>query len=210
MKCEVCGMDVGLSHICSGIGPPRTAEEEEPPPEGIAPGYYLRLALRIVFWDEVAVRRAARDPDSLFYGAIFSAITASMVFLVTALRGILHREGATPGTIFWSLLLGLVFVWVTLGIIALIQVGVCHFIAKALFGATGRFVGVIRPLLLGWFVNGLAAIPVVGAVAAALAWTAVLTLVFAEVDGIGKMPALVISAGINLCFLTLQFLLPAR
>lgn len=210
MKCEVCGMDIGLSHICSGIGPPRTPEEEESPPDGIAPGHYLRLAFRIAlwFWDDVAVRRAARDPDSLFYGGIFSALTAAFVFLVTALPGILHREGATPGTIFWSLLLGLVFVWVTLGVIALVQVGVCHLLAKTLFGVTGRFVGVLRPALLAWPVNGLAAIPYGGVVIAAIAWTAVLTLILSEADSIGRLQAFFISAGVNAIFLALLFLLP--
>jgi hypothetical protein len=166
----------------------------------------LRLALQIGRWDDVAVRRAARDPDSLFYGAIFCAITASIIFFATALPSILHREGATAGTIFWSVLLGLLFVWVTLGVIALVQLSLCHLIAKWFLGATGTFVGVLRPLLLGWFVNGLAAIPVIGPIAAAIAWTAVLMLVLEEADGIGRMQAFLISAGINAIFLALLYI----
>jgi predicted exporter len=51
-------------------------------------------------------------------------------------------------------------------------------------------------------------IPVVGALASAIAWTAVLMMVFEEVDGIGRLEAFLISAGINAIFLALLFLLP--
>jgi hypothetical protein len=66
----------------------------------------------------------------------------------------------------------------------------------------------MRPLLLGWFVNGLILMPVVGALAAAIAWTAVLMMVFDELDGIGRLQAFLISAGINAIFLALLYLLP--
>jgi len=39
------------------------------------------------------------------------------------------------------------------------QLGLCHLIAKWIFGATGKFVELMRPLLLGWFVNCLILIP---------------------------------------------------
>jgi hypothetical protein len=67
---------------------------------------------------------------------------------------------------------------------------------------------VARPLFLGWFVNVLVLIPVVGIYAAGIAWTAVLMLVFEEVDGIERMQAFLISAGINVVFLALNFLVP--
>jgi len=210
MRCEVCGMNHGLAHSCSGIGPPLTPEEAAPPPPGIAPLYYLRLAFDIARWDDVAIRRAARDPDSLFYGAIFSAVTAAFIFLGTSLPKMLARPGASPGTLLWGVLLGLLFVWVVMSVTALIQLGLCHLIAKWFFGATGTFRGVLRPLLLGWFVNGLVVIPIVGMLAAAIAWTAVLMMVFAEADGIERLQAFLISAGINLVFFALQFLIPPR
>jgi len=72
----------------------------------------------------------------------------------------------------------------------------------------GTFFGIMRPLLLGWFVNGLVLIPVVGALASAIAWTAVLMMVFEEVDGIGRLEAFLVSAGINAIFLALLYLLP--
>ena len=127
---------------------------------------------------------------------------------MTALPRMLTRDGKAPETIFLGLLLGLVFVWAYMGIIAVIQIGLCHTIAKVFLGATGTLVGVMRPLFLGWFVNVLVLIPVVGIYAAGIAWTAVLMLVFEEVDGIGRMQAFLISAGINAVFLALNFLVP--
>jgi hypothetical protein len=198
-------MDYGLAHNCSGIGPALTPEEAAPPPPGIAPLYYLRLAFRIARWDDVAIRRAARDPDSLFYGAAFSAASAALIFLGTALPKMLKRPGANAETLTWGVLLGLVFVWVYMAVIVMVQLGLCHLIAKWFFGATGTFRGVMRPLLLGWFVNCLILIPVVGPLASAVAWTAVLMMVFEEADGIERLQAFLISAGINVVFLALQF-----
>jgi predicted exporter len=51
-------------------------------------------------------------------------------------------------------------------------------------------------------------IPVVGVLASAIAGTAVLMMVFEEVDGIGRLQAFLISAGINTIFLVLLYVLP--
>ncbi len=99
---------------------------------------------------------------------------------------------------------GLSFGLVAMILITIIQLGVCHLIAKWFFGARGTFVGVMRPLLLGWFVNVLTLIPVVGMWVSGIAWTAILMLVFEEVDGIGRLQAFAISAGVNVCFIALQ------
>jgi hypothetical protein len=208
LRCKVCGIDYGVSHECSGLSPGMTLEEVAPPPSEFAPFYYIRMAFNIVRWDDLAIRRASRDPNALVYGAALSAMSAAIIFLVTALPGMLAREEKAPGTMFWGLLLGLVFVWAYMGIIAVIQIGLCHAIAKIFLGAKGTLVGVMRPLFLGWFVNVLILIPIVGLYAAGIAWTAVLMLVFEEVDGIGRMQAFLISAGINAVFLALNFLVP--
>jgi hypothetical protein len=201
-------MEYAGSHACSGGTQFVIPEEMTPPPEGICPGYYLRLAFNIARWDEIAIRRASRDPDALFYGAIFSAISVTIIFLVTALPKMLSRRGASEETIFFGLLLGLVFVWLYMSVIAIIQIGLCHLIARWFLGATGTLFGVARPLLLGWFVNCLILIPLAGPLAAAIAWTAILMLVFEEVDGIARMQAFLISAGINAIFLALELVIP--
>ncbi len=196
------------AHECAADAPLRVPEEMQPPPDGICPGHYVRMAFRIVGWDDVAIRRTANDPDALFYGVIFSTIAAGLIFLVTALHKMVTREGATAGTIFWGVLLGLVFVCVYSGAVAVIQIGVCHFIARWFMGGTGTLFGVLRPALLGWFVNCLTLIPVVGPPAAAIAWAVVLMKILEEVEGMSRMRALLISAGINAIFLALVYLVP--
>ncbi len=114
-----------------------------------------------------------------------------------------------PATII-GLIVGLIVGLVIMGITTFVQLGLCHLIAKWFVGGTGTLIGVMRPLLLGWFVNGLILIPVLGTLAAGIAWTAVLMLVFEEVDGIGRLQAFLISAGINVCFIALQFAMPMK
>ncbi|HEY2459486.1 MAG TPA: hypothetical protein VGI16_01695 [Candidatus Acidoferrum sp.] len=88
--------------------------------------------------------------------------------------------------------------------VTFLQLTLCHAIAKWFFGAKGKFIEVMRPLLLGWFVNCLTLIPVAGTLLAAIAWTAVLMMVFEEVDEISRLQAFGISAGINLCIFVLE------
>jgi len=109
-----------------------------------------------------------------------------------------------------GLVVGMIFGLVVMAVITLIQLGLCHLIARGFFGGTGTFMGIMRPLLLGWFVNALILIPVVGLVAAGIAWSAVLMLVFEEVDGIGRVQAFLISYGINFCIIVLQFAMLTR
>lgn len=208
MKCDVCGMEYAGSHDCPGIAPPLIPEEMAPPPEGICPGYYLRMAFNVARLHGSAIRRASRDPDALFYGAVFGTIAAAIIFLVTALPKMLTREGATAGAVFWGLILGLLFVCVYSGAVAIIQIGVAHFIARCFLGGEGTFFAVMRPALLGWFVNCLTPIPVVGPTLAAIAWTAILMTVLEEVDRTARLPAFLISAGINAIFLALLYLVP--
>jgi hypothetical protein len=203
MRCEACGMEYAGAHECAADAPLRIPEEMQPPPDGICPGYYLRMAFNIASFDDLAIRRTANDPDALFYGAIFSAIAAGLIFLVGALPKMLTRDGATAGTVFWGLLLGLVYVWVYMGLIAIMQIGLCHGIAKAFLGGTGTFAGVVRASLLGWFVNSLIVIPRLGLIAALIAWTAVLATVLKEVDGLSRSRAFLVTAGVNGLYLLL-------
>ena len=113
---------------------------------------------------------------------------------------------SAPAMVF-GLVVGLIVGLVVMSTITFVQLGLCHLIAKWFFGATGTLIGVLRPLLLGWFVNLLILIPGVGLMAAGIAWTAVLMLVFEEVDGIDRLRAFLISASINVCILALEFAL---
>ncbi|MGB2621930.1 MAG: hypothetical protein WA857_04925 [Candidatus Acidiferrum sp.] len=197
-----------MSHSCSGIPPPATEQENTAPPPGMALGYYLRLAYDVARWDGPAIRRSARDTDSLFYGAVFCAITAALIFLATALPRMLRDPAANQGKFLWELVLGLLFVWLSLGLIAFVQIGLCHLVAKWFLCGRGTWAGVTRPLLLGWFVNLLYAIPVIGPAAAAIAWTAVMARIFEEADGISRLQGFLICGGINAIFLAAQYILP--
>src|SRR5437660_12117195 len=89
MKCEVCGMDYGLSHHCSGIPPLVTLEESAPPPTGFSPGYYLALAFNIARWDDIAIRRASRDSNAIYYGAVLWVVAAMLIMIGMALPRLL-------------------------------------------------------------------------------------------------------------------------
>jgi hypothetical protein len=210
MNCNVCGQDYGLAHNCAGVAASMTQEEAAPFPSGFAPLYYLRLAFNIVRWDDVSIRRASRDSKAVFYGAFFWAITALIILLVTAVPQVLRTMNVPRPAMIIGLVVGLIFGLLIMGVITFIQLGLCHLIAKRFLGGTGTLIGVMRPLLLGWYVNALILIPFFGTLAAGIAWTAVLMLVFEEVDGIGRLQAFLISAGINVCFFVLQFAMLAR
>ncbi len=210
MKCTVCGQEYGVAHNCAGVVASMTQEEAAPSPDGFAPLYYLSLAFNIVRWDDISIRRASRDSKAVFYGAFFWAIAATIILLFTAVPQMLKTMPISgPATVI-GLIVGLIVGLVIMGIITFVQLGLCHLIAIWFFGGTGTLIGVMRPLLLGWFVNGLILIPVLGTLAAGIAWTAVLMLVFEEVDGIGRLQAFLISAGINVCFIALQFAMPMK
>ncbi len=207
MRCDLCGMDYGLSHNCSGIAPVLTDEEAAPPPGGFSPGYYLRLAFNIVRWDDIAIRRASRDSNVIYYGAFLWIVAATIVLVGTALPQMLAAIHAPGPAMVIGVVVGMSVGLAVMAILTFVQLGLCHLIAKWFFGGTGSYLGVMRPLLLGWFVNCLVLIPVVGMLASGIAWTAVLMMVFEEVDGIGRLQAFGISAGINVCFFVLQLMM---
>jgi hypothetical protein len=63
---------------------------------------------------------------------------------------------ANPLALAIGAVVGLTFGLIVLALITFIQLVLCHLIAKWFFGATGKFVELMRPLLMGWFVNCLA------------------------------------------------------
>lgn len=201
MKCTVCGLDYGVTHNCSGVVPEFAPDEAAPPPSGFVPGYYLRLAFNIARWDDASIRRASRDSKAGLYGAFLWAASVAIILFFTILPQMLSMsELSVPAKVF-GLSLGLVLGLIFMAILTVLQLGLCHLIAKWLLNAKGTFAQVLRPLLLGWFVNLLVLVPVIGQLAAAVAWIAVLMLVFEEVDGIGRLQAFLISAGVNISFL---------
>lgn len=206
MICAVCGQDFGLAHNCAGIAPAVMPEDVAPRPEGFAPFYYVELAYKIARWDDVSIRRASRDPLAIVYGTLFWLISVVALYVSRVFRFLLVWNDLSRTTID-RILVGLVAGVAISAIITITQIGLCHLIAMLFLRGIGTFAGVLRPLLLAWFVNLLVLIPVAGPLAAMIAWSAVLMLVFEEVDGIGRVQAFVISYGINFGFFVLQAIL---
>lgn len=208
MGCAVCSQEYGLSHNCPGVAPAQmTQEESAPPPSGFAPLYYLGLAFNIARWDDVSIRRASRDSQATIYGIGLWMISALIILAVSAIPQILRAGQLSGPALGIGIVFGLAFGLAVMAIITYMQMGLCYLIAKLFFGGTGTFMGVIRPLLLGWIVNVLVLVPVAGTWLSAIAWTAVLMLVFEEADGITRLQAFGISAGINAVFFILQVMI---
>ena len=197
MRCAVCGQDYGLTHTCTGIAPLQTAEETAPPPPlRFAPVYYVTEAAKILTWDDAAVRRASKDNNSLLYGFLIVAIAPALSLGALTLRNV-QLGYAVP----WELVLsryGMALlgslIWIVL------QIGLSHVLAKALFGATGSYVEIMRAYLLGQMYRWLIVVPVVGGLALGVGGIAVLMLVFEEVDGIERMKAFGLAASIGVIF----------
>jgi hypothetical protein len=209
MRCDVCGLDYGLSHNCPGPLSPQGQEIldaglQAPANAGIS--YYLGQAWKIVRWDDIAIRRNAKDQRATMY-ALLLWIAAMLIVLLAAslprLLSLLAR--GNPLAIVIGAVVGIAFGLIMMAAITFAQLALCHLVAKWFFGATGKFPELMRPLLLGWWVNCLAVIPVAGILLAGIGWTAVLMMVFEEVDGIERLQAFGISAGINLCVFATQF-----
>jgi hypothetical protein len=174
-----------------------TAEETAPPPRlRFAPVYYLNEAVKITCWDDEAVRRAARDNNSLLYGFLILLVAPVLPFWFLTVRNISLGYGVP-----WHLLAPLYatallssMVWIFL------QIGLAHLLAKTLFDAKGSYVEIMRAYLLGQMYRWLIIVPIVGGFLTGLGSIAVLMLVFEEVDGIERMKAFGLAASIGVIF----------
>jgi len=203
MRCDVCGQDYQGIHNCAGVPTAPTREDGERSSAGSGSLYYLRLAIKIATWDRVAMRRAADDSKAAGYGALFLLIIAIPTEVLEA-RAWVTRVWhlATPEvpkpTLFLIFAASYIFGVVAAAVIVvLVPIALCHFVCKWLLHATGTLKAVLRPLLLGSIVTVLGVIPVIGDWVFGIAWTAVMIVVFHEVDGIDPLYALVICLVLN-------------
>jgi hypothetical protein len=193
MKCEPCGLEYEGDHACAstiaaGIGAPGGT------PEGFALGHYLRLAWHIVRWDDWAVREVMDDSHALPYGILIWSVSIALPLLL-----ILTFARARGGNAL-SLMQVVGFIGLSLisaAIYGFVHMGSCHLMAKYFFAGTGRFIQIIRPLLLAEIVYLLVVIPIAGPLFAAIAWVAVMVMVFQEVHGIEPLSAFLLSAGVG-------------
>jgi len=199
MKCEVCGLEYGMSHNCPGPIP-ATAESQNPAPPGFALWHYLGEAWRIVRWDDAAIRRVKDDPRVMPYGIFIWAATNTIALLVILYSRVRNPRLLRPGPLLFVILFSLLYS----ATLSLLQMGIVHFVARFFCAGEGRFVQVLRPLLLASFVYVLQVIPIAGVLIAGLAFVAVMVMVFDEVHGMPQLTAFLVSAaaGVGLRILT--------
>jgi len=199
MKCALCGMEYGVSHSCPGPIPP-SAESQNPLPTGFALWHYLGEAWRIIRWDDAAIRRVKDDPRALLYGIFIWAGANTIALLLILYLRVRNPRLLSPGPLLFLVIFALLYS----GTLSLIQIGIVHLVAKFFCAGEGRFVQVLRPLLLASFVYVLQVIPVAGVLIAGLAFVAVMVMVFDEVHGMPQLTAFLVSAaaGVGLRILT--------
>ncbi|MGH8459948.1 MAG: hypothetical protein ACRESV_11390, partial [Nevskiales bacterium] len=112
-------------------------EELTPAPAGFVPVHYLAEAVRIARWDDVAIRRIARDRKALLYGVLFFFLPFAHLSLNSAFPRIQTGSLSWTAFVFNSLLLFLLALVLTLA-----HYGATHLLALWLFGATGSYLGV--------------------------------------------------------------------
>ena len=166
---------------------PVAVEADQPAsadPAAQGPIGYALAAIKIAQLDSETIVRISRDPVALGYGAVILAGTNVLAVLaVTVLLGL-------P----WNVL-SIIVAPVSALVSSALTTGLVHLAAKALFGATGNYVGLLRVLWLGSFVSLLVLVPFVGPLAGGL-WSLLITMVtFQEVDGIERLQALGLSLG---------------
>lgn len=219
MVCDVCGREYPNGHTCPGSLKPAT-DSTRSAPQGFALDHYLLEALRIIFWDDAAIRRVMNDPRALRYGA------AIWVFGITIPQLVFHFIGplkpATPTIAGGITELGFALLATT--VMTLLQLSLIHLVATFFCAGDGRFIQILRPLsltslvfllqalptLCGMFLGGASwiALDAFGIVLANIAWVCVMVMVFDVVDGMEQLTAFItsIAAVFGLSFL-IEFVL---
>ncbi len=196
--CSVCGRPYGVTHSCPGP-PSRVSASTWPVPTTFAPVHYFRQAIAIARFDDGAIISASLDRRSILYGAAIWLLGQFLVF-GHVLWALAHSQRATrwPAVAAGCCLLVVVdAAWL------LAQYGLCHILARWLFGARGTYMRLLRPLLLGSIVTWLLIVPYVGTLAGGFWSIAIMMLVFENVDGIERLKAFGLSFAVGLLFLGL-------
>ena len=199
MICAVCGQSYGITHNCPNVAP--LVESEAPPSKlGFPPAYYFMQGWKIIFWDDAAIRRSSRDPNALIYGILFWIIGASLPLLVNIAIVVSNGVRLDPSKL--ALSLGIVIAGI---LVEFLRFGICHFLAKKLFGGQGTFLPLIRALFLGSVASWLIIVPVIGPLLAGIGSTIVIMVVFEELDHIERMQAFLLAVGVNVAFAVLIY-----
>ena len=152
----------------------------------------MREALAIARFDHAAIRRTAEDPRALLYGAVCVSATTAATALAqrqTVSAQFDDLSGVAQGIAF-ALTVG--FLVIVQLCVSALRIALVHGAAKVFFGATGRYVQLLRVVWLGSIVQILGVVPIFGGLIAGV-WSLIIALVtFEEVDGIERLQALVL------------------
>lgn len=209
-QCAVCGQIYGITHTCPGAIASTTLppEKEWVRPKGFSPLYYVREAIGVARFDDGAILGASRDELAFLYGALFWLIGRLLIYGVPMVPYI--RAAMNGYTVNWARIEFVVaFSIVFDGFVFVVQYGLAHSLARWWFGARGSYFGILRAMLMGSIVTWLYPIPYVGRWVAGIWMIAILMRVFEEVDGIERMKAFGLSAGINILFFAILLELAA-
>ncbi|MBN2457528.1 YIP1 family protein [Candidatus Woesearchaeota archaeon] len=104
---------------------------------------YVMQGIDILKLDSKAINKAAKDPDA-----------TKMALLFIAIAGVASAIGA------WNFV-GIIFVPIITVIMAFVSVGVLHLLAK-LFGGSGSYMELFRPLGIAEIIMWITVIPFIG------------------------------------------------
>ena len=114
---------------------------------------------------------------------------------------------AGPAGESWSAALGQAVLTLPIQLlVSALSTGVIHGAARVMFGASGRFIALLRVLWLASIVGWLGIVPVVGGLVAGV-WSLLITLVtFEEIDGVERLQALLLVVAFGaLSFVAMAF-----
>ncbi len=129
MRCEVCGMDYGISHNCAGPMFPEVRQILESglqPPADAGIGYYLGEVGKILRWDDEAIRRNAKDPKATLYGLIFWFAAILIILLAPQVTGGTNLPVTKQLPLPYGLLSGMAFGVGGMIAMTLLQAGLCY------------------------------------------------------------------------------------
>jgi hypothetical protein len=189
----------------SPAGSPAIPVEAGGSPPSPAPGRgvirYVREGVQIARWDVEAVERTSRDPRALVYGACFLAL-ATLLVEVPLLLG---NEPDAPRWPFGAI--GVLVGAAGQLAVSAVAAAIVHGAARLLFGATGRYVNLLRVLWVGSVVLWLGVLPLVGALAGGVLYLLVTLVAISEVEGVERLQALVLVVGLRAMVFLAQLLM---
>lgn len=180
-----------------GIDAPPTAGDTPEAERPAEPGpFYLHEAARIARFDGDAIARAAQDPRALYYGAGCLAVGTLIGHLAGTLSATSDIDTTAPAWLVYAV--GAVILVPVQILLSAINIGLIHGAARLLFGATGRYVELLRVLWPASVVLWLAIVPVLGPLVGGIWYFLVSLVVLEEVDHVERLQALMLVIAFNI------------